>query len=127
MRGREIAFLALAFLAVQLPFLGQALVIDDGSFVDQGLQVLKSPTRPYSFDIRLEGETPFFEYFANPPGMAYWLALPLALFGRAEPMLHLSCLLLSALAVAAAYLLDASGSARGFTRRCWCWPRRPSP
>ena len=43
MKARELGLLALAFAALQLPFLGQALVIDDGSFVDVEFSERQNP------------------------------------------------------------------------------------
>ncbi len=110
---RELLLLAGAFLAVQLPFAGQALVVDDGNFVDQALQILEDPLAPYSFTIHLKQPESFFRYFANPPGLAYWLAGWIALLGRTEPVLHAACLPFSALAVLATYLLAREWTGRG--------------
>lgn len=98
--AREYSLLALAFLLAQLPFLGQALVIDDGNFVDQALQILKQPGAPYSFPIHFSAPLDFFYYFANPPGLAYFFAPVIAAFGSSEVVLHAASLGFSWLAVA---------------------------
>jgi len=102
-RGRDLSILTFAFLAAQLPFLGQALVIDDGNFVDQALQILRDPAAPYSFTIHLYEPVDFFAYFANPPGLAYFLAGGIGIFGRSELALHALCLPFAGLAVFAMY------------------------
>jgi 4-amino-4-deoxy-L-arabinose transferase-like glycosyltransferase len=111
--GRDLAILTVVFLAVQLPFLGQALVIDDGNFVDQALQILRDPTAPYSFTIHLDRPLDFFSYFANPPGLAYYLAGGIGLFGRSEVALHSLCLLFPGLAVLAMYALAREVTGHG--------------
>lgn len=110
---RSVWILGLVFFALHLPFLNQALIIDDGNFVDQALQILKDPGAPYSFSIRFARVEPFFDYFANPPGQAYWLAAAIALFGNSEPVLHGVCLLFSGLAVGATFLLGRELCGRG--------------
>ncbi len=112
MKGRDLAILGAAWLVTHLPFMGQALIIDDGTFVDQALQILKNPAAPYSFDLHLAVATDFFEYSANPPGLAYWLAAAIALFGRSEFALHAAMLPWSGL-----YVLATYGLARQFHLR----------
>ena len=100
-------------LIFQIPFFGQALVIDDGNFVDQALQILSDPAAPYSFTIHLSKPFDFFEYFANPPGQAYFLAAVIHVFGRSELALHSACMLFSGVAVFAMYGLARELTGRG--------------
>jgi 4-amino-4-deoxy-L-arabinose transferase-like glycosyltransferase len=103
MPARDLLILAAALLAVHLPFLGQALVIDDGVYVDQAFQILRDPTAPYSFQIHLSMPRDVFHYGSNPPGIAYYLAGAIALFGAGEIALHAACLPLAALAIFATW------------------------
>jgi 4-amino-4-deoxy-L-arabinose transferase-like glycosyltransferase len=113
-KARGLAALAVAFLLLELPFLSQAFVIDDGNFVDQAVQVLEHPAAPYSFRIHLAVARPFFNYFANPPGQAYYLAAAIALFGRSEIALHAACLAFAMLALGATYALGREIAGKGF-------------
>jgi len=102
---RELAVLAAVWLGLHLPFLNQAFVIDEGHFVDQTLQIVRAPTAPYSFAIRLAKPWSAYEYLANPPGIGYFLAPVVATLGPGETGLHLACMLFSGLALLAIWLL----------------------
>ena len=108
-----IATLVGAFVLLQLPFAGQAFVIDDGNFVDQALQIADDPGAPYSFKIQLGVAKEFFSYFANPPAQAYYLAAVIKLLGRSEVILHGACLLFAALALFSMYALAREITGRG--------------
>jgi len=109
------AFLILAavFLLLHIPFLNQAFIIDDGNFIDQALQIVKNPLGPYSFNIHLKQVQDFFEYFANPPGFAYYLAAMIKVFGHSEVAMHSVCLIFSAMALLSMYVLSHEMTGNG--------------
>lgn len=88
-------------------------MIDDGNFVDQALQILKSPLEPYSFAVHFDRPFDFFYYFANPPGLAYFLACAISAFGHSELALHGACLVFSGTAVVATHAFAQRQSGRG--------------
>lgn len=86
----RIAAAGFLLLALYLPFINQALHIDDPFFVAMGDQVLRDWTRPLSFYDNWMGKSlRVFENSVNPPLQGYFLGGVMALFGHREWVLHL--------------------------------------
>jgi len=91
--------LALATLAVLLPFIGKPFNIDDPLFVWAAQHIQFHPLDPYGFNVNWYGyEAPLWVITKNPPLACYYLAAVGSIFGWSETVLH-SALLLPAIAV----------------------------
>lgn len=102
-RGGKAVLCLLVLFILYLPFLNQALHIDDPLFVAMANQVLKDWLRPYSFTNHWMGITwpSAFYNSVNPPGEGYFLAGAIALFGNREWAMHLFSFLFVAVFFAA--------------------------
>jgi hypothetical protein len=77
--------LALATILV-LPFLNQAVHMDDSIYLDIARNALKNPLHPHDFPYCFEGYcAPDMASHSHPPFVAYWLAAWLALSGGSMP------------------------------------------
>jgi tetratricopeptide (TPR) repeat protein len=100
-------------VACLVPFANKAFHIDDPLFLWTAQQIRKAPADFYGFRVNWFGlEMPMTDATANPPLMAYYLALGSLLGGWSEIWLHLWAML-PAIAVA----LGTLQLARSFTER----------
>jgi hypothetical protein len=100
--------LALATLAVLLPFIGKPFNIDDPLFVWVAQHIRLHPLDPYGFNVNWYSyEMPLWALTKNPPLACYYLALVGSVFGWSEPVLHAALLLPAVAAVVGAYRLAA--------------------
>jgi len=96
-----------------LPFLDKAFTIDDTVFVVVGRHILSHPLDFFGFDYNWSGVTePMHKINMNPPGVSYFIAGVIALFGERELPMHVAFLLPAAGLALATFLL-----ARRFTNR----------
>lgn len=78
-------------LLITLPFLEKAFHIDDPFVLRVAENILQDYARPLAGQIDWLGSLrPIFEVTTNPPGLSYWLAPWLGLFGPSEVVLHLA-------------------------------------
>ena len=104
--------LCLASIIIHLPFLNQALRIDDTVFLRTAQQILKNPLDPYSFVTNWMGRPEkAFDFFSNPPLISYYLALVISFFGKKESVVHFSYLIFTLISVSSMYFF-----ARRFTK-----------
>jgi hypothetical protein len=62
-------------LALQLPWLGKHLGIDEPKFVTLARAAARDPWRPHDVEMHWAGHRQrAFDFFSNPPGVAWWLA-----------------------------------------------------
>jgi 4-amino-4-deoxy-L-arabinose transferase-like glycosyltransferase len=101
-------FIILGIVAVliHLPFLGKAFHIDDTLFYYTAKQILTSPLDPYSFHVNWTGNTQkAYSFFSNPPGISYYIAFIIHVFGANEKVIHASYILFSLLSIFSMYFL----------------------
>lgn len=104
---------AVVTMACLLPFVNKAFTIDDTVFVVVGRHILSHPLDFFGFDYNWSGTTmPMHEINMNPPGVSYFIALVIALFGERELPLHVAFLFPAAALAVGTFLL-----ARRFTQR----------
>jgi hypothetical protein len=100
--------LALATLAVLLPFIGKPFNIDDPLFVWVAQHIQAHPLDPYGFKVNWYSyEMPLWALTKNPPLACYYLALVGSVFGWSENLLHGAMLLPAIAAVVGTYRLAA--------------------
>lgn len=97
-----VVVLVLAFL---LPFVNKAFHIDDTLVIYPARQILKSPMRPFDFEVNWYGEPQSMWELTNPPFVFYYLAPIVSLFGEKESMLHISYLIFAVVAGISMYWL----------------------
>ena len=100
------ALVVTLLLATYLPFLNQALHIDDQVFLMGADVVAQTPLRPHAATVDLFGDQiPWIRANQHPPGLPYYLALVRGLSGAGEPALHLWMLPFLALLLLATWML----------------------
>ena len=78
------------WLTITLPFLNQALHIDDQVFLMGADIIARTPLRPHTARVDLFGDQiPWIRANQHPPGLPYYLALVRGLTGSSEVALHL--------------------------------------
>jgi len=99
---------AVIFLGTSLPFLNQALHIDDQVFLMGAEIIAKTPLRPHAARVDLFGENiPWIRANQHPPALPYYLALVRGVLGAtSEPALHLLMLPFWALLALATWMLS---------------------
>ena len=98
--------LAICAVIIHIPFLNKALHIDDTLFYYTAKQISTDPLDPYSFYINWRGVTErAYDFFSNPPGAGYYIALIIFLFGASEKIIHASYILFSLISVFSMYFL----------------------
>jgi 4-amino-4-deoxy-L-arabinose transferase-like glycosyltransferase len=106
-----IATIALFLLAVLLPFVNKAVHNDDALYVWCAQNILKHPLNFYGFNVNWAGQTVSMSMTnLNPPGVCYFLAGVIAIFGSHEIPMHLAMFLVAIVAAAGIYQLA----------RIWC-------
>jgi 4-amino-4-deoxy-L-arabinose transferase-like glycosyltransferase len=101
-----IAFIAVLFLLVLVPFLGRAFHIDDPLFLWVAGQVQTHPGNPFGFSVNwYGGNMPVWDITKNPPFTSYYIALVAFIFGWSEPVLHLAFVAASIAVGIGTYLL----------------------
>lgn len=117
--GSRIYLLAVVVLAAvgTLPFVNQALHIDDQVFLMGADIVARTPARPHTGRVDLFGDNiPWIRANQHPPGLPYYLALMRGLAGASEPALHLAMLPFLALLLLATWkLAEALGAHPGWS------------
>lgn len=102
------AALLLVALSISVPFLGKPFNIDDPLFLSCAEHIRDAPGDPLSAEVNWSGRTQrLFDFFSNPPGMCYYLALVLKLLGASEAAVHVGCLPFSVIAAFSIYWLAA--------------------
>ncbi len=100
------ALAAALLLATALPFLNQALHIDDQVFLMGADIVARTPLRPHAATVDLFGEQiPWIRANQHPPALPYYMALVRGISGASEPALHLWMLPFLALLLLATWML----------------------
>ena len=94
-------------LVVSLPFVNQALHIDDQVYLMGAQIIARAPARPHDARVDLFGDRiPWIRANQHPPGLPYYLALVTGAVGQAsEPALHLAMLPWLALLLWASWML----------------------
>lgn len=107
-------FLAVtAPLVLLLPFIDKPFHVDDTVYLWVARHILESPLDFYGFTANWSFlEEPMAQINKNPPGVSYFIAAVVALFGWGEQALHAAFLLPAAAVALGTYLL-----ARRFTTR----------
>jgi 4-amino-4-deoxy-L-arabinose transferase-like glycosyltransferase len=95
----KIAYLFIAIFVSTLPFLNQAVHIDDPVFLQTARNVINNPLDPYDSETNWLG-TPekLFDFVSSPPLFSYYLAVVITILGETERALHLACLPFSLIA-----------------------------
>jgi hypothetical protein len=100
--------LAVATVAVLLPFIGKPFNIDDPLFVWVAQHIQSHPLDPYGFSVNWYSyEMPLWALTKNPPLASYYLALVGSVFGWSESVLHGAMLLPAIAVVVGTYRLAA--------------------
>ena len=98
--------LVICVAIIHFPFLNKAFRIDDTLFYYTAKQILANPLKPYSFHINWLGDTQrAYDFFSNPPGISYYIAFIIFIFGTNEKVIHLFYILFSLLSVFSMYFL----------------------
>jgi hypothetical protein len=102
-------------LFLVLPFIGQAIHLDDPIYIDIGRNALRTPWQAMDFPYCLEGIcVPDMASQSHPPFMGYWIGLLIRLLGdgaRLNVKLHLGFLIFPLLFAAGMYRLAQRFSA----------------
>ncbi len=85
---KNLILLNFLVLAVTLPFINQAIHIDDTAFVYMARQIQKDPLRPYSFDFEWGSESGKATHLLDTPLVSYYISFLTAVFGEKEIFLH---------------------------------------
>jgi len=90
---REALWVALLTLVPLLPFLSKALSLDAPLFVAIANRIVEHPADPMGFDMFWDSTSLHMYVFnRNPPGLSYYLAPWIALFGEHDWLLHTAVL-----------------------------------
>jgi 4-amino-4-deoxy-L-arabinose transferase-like glycosyltransferase len=102
----KIAFLSVIIIFSALPFLNQAVHIDDTLFVQTARNIINNPLDPYGSSVNWFGDSEkLFDFFSNPPLSSYYLAGIMQIWGESEFAMHLACVPFALMAGLGMYFL----------------------